>query len=343
MMTIEDFVAGMPKAENHIHQDGATSPQSALVLAQKHQMSLPFRTPEEADSLFRYQNLGEFIRIIDSVNAVIQTEDDIVYLLIELGRDAARQNIRYREIMLANDFHERMGLSLDGQMRGFVRGKEAAKALFGVEFACIPEIDRTMDPKKSAEYPERLAPWREKANIVAIGLESAEAGFPAHLHRQAFQNARAMGYPITSHAGEACGAESIWDSLESIGSTRIDHGVRAVEDPALMEYLAKHRILLTVCPHSNLSLQVFPDMEHHSIVQLMQAGIPVSINSDDPPFFRADLNKNYVDVVRTFRLDKKQLLAIAENAFVYSYAPQNVIASAVRELHVYFETHDYTL
>lgn len=254
-------------------------------------MSLPFRTPEEADKLFQYQNLGDFIRVIDSVNAVIQTEDDIVYLLIELGRDAARQNIRYREVMLANDFHERTGLPLDAQMRGFVRGKEAAKALFGVEFACIPEIDRTMDPKKSADYAERLTPWREKANIVAIGLESAEVGFPAHLHRQAFQNARALGYPITSHAGEACGPESIWDSIESIGSTRIDHGVRAVEDPALLDYLAKHEILLTVCPHSNLSLGIFPDMEHHSIMQLMAAGIPVSINSDDPPFFRADLNK----------------------------------------------------
>ena len=107
-MTIEDFIAGMPKAENHIHQDGATSPQSALYLAEKRHMALPFHTPEEADSLFQYENLGDFIRIIDSVNAVIQTEDDIVYLLIELGRDAARQNIRYREVMLANDFHERM-------------------------------------------------------------------------------------------------------------------------------------------------------------------------------------------------------------------------------------------
>lgn len=342
-MTIEAFIAGMPKAENHIHQDGATSPQAALHLAEKHHMTLPFRTPEEADDLFHYENLGDFIRIIDGVNAVIKTEDDIAYLLVELGRDAARQNIRYREVMLANDFHERTGLPLDEQMRGFVRGKEAAKELFGVEFACIPEVDRTMDPKKSAGFPERLEPWREKANIVAIGLESAEAGFPAHLHQQAFQNARALGYPITSHAGEACGPESIWDSLESIGSGRIDHGVRAVEDPALLEHLARHKILLTVCPYSNLSLGIFPDMEHHSIMQLIDAGIPVSINSDDPPFFRGDLNENYVGVVRAFRLSKQQLLPIAENAFTYSYAPKELIASAVQELHAYFATHDYSL
>lgn len=342
-MTIEAFIAGMPKAENHIHQDGATSPQAALHLAERHNMTLPFRTPEEADDLFHYKSLGDFIRVIDSVNAVIKAEDDIAYLLMELGRDAARQNIRYREIMLANDFHERTGLPLDEQMRGFVRGKEAVKELFGVEFACIPEVDRTMDPKKSADFPERLEPWRKKANIVAIGLESAEVGFPAHLHQQAFQNARALGYPITSHAGEACGPESIWDSLESIGSGRIDHGVRAVEDPALLEYLARHKILLTVCPYSNLSLGIFSDMEHHSIMQLINAGIPVSINSDDPPFFRGDLNENYVGVVRGFHLSKQQLLPIAENAFTYSYAPKELIASALQELHTYFDAHDYTL
>lgn len=342
-MTIESFIAGMPKAENHIHQDGATSPAAALRLAARHHMTLPFRTPEEAEALFQYESLGDFIRVIDSVNAVIRDEDDIAYLLTELGRDAARQNIRYREVMLANDFHERMGLSLDAQMRGFVRGRRAAKALFGVELACIPEVDRTMDPRRSAGFPERLEPWRGEANIVAIGLESAEAGFPARLHREAFQNARALGYPVTSHAGEACGPESIWDALESIGSGRIDHGVRAVEDPDLVRYLAEHQILLTVCPYSNLSLHIFPDMEHHSIRQLMDAGVPVSINSDDPPFFRGDLNKNYVGVVRAFRLTKQQLLPVAENAFTRSYAPKALIDASVRELRAYFESHDYTL
>lgn len=342
-MTLQEFIAGMPKAENHIHQDGATSPENALYLAKRHHMTIPFETPEEADKLFQYRDLNDFIRVIDATNAVIQDEEDIAYLVTELGRDAAAQNIRYREVMLSCDFHERTGIPLDAQMRGFIRGKEAAKTRFGVEFACIPELDRTSPPERNLSIVNRLEPWRERANIVAVGLDSAEVGFPAHWQKKAFLRAKELGYHLTSHAGEAYGPASILDSLDEAGCGRIDHGVRAVEDPELVKRLAREKIFLTVCPISNLALKVFPDMEHHSIRQLMDAGVPVSINSDDPPFFRGNLNENYEAVVRTFRLTKPELLEIAKNAFVYSYAPQTMTDLWVKELDAYFESNDYVL
>ena len=268
-----DLIVNIPKAENHIHQDGATSPESALYLAERHGMTLPFSTPEEAAQRFQYRNLGDFIRMIDATNAVIQDEEDIAYLVTELGRDAATQNIRYREVMLSCDFHERTGISLDAQMRGFIQGREAAKTQFGVEFACIPELDRTSPPERNLSLVNRLEPWRKDANIVAVGLDSAEAGYPAHRHKEAFRRARELGYYLTAHAGEAYGPVSIWDSLDEAGCGRIDHGVRAVEDPELVNRLARDHIFLTVCPLSNLALKVFPDMEHHSIKQLMDAGV----------------------------------------------------------------------
>jgi len=315
-MTLQEFISGMPKAENHIHQDGATSPESALYLAERHGMTLPFSTPEEAAQRFQYRNLGDFIRMIDATNAVIQDEEDIAYLVTELGRDAATQNIRYREVMLSCDFHERTGISLDAQMRGFIQGREAAKTQFGVEFACIPELDRTSPP---------------------------EAGYPAHRHKEAFRRARELGYYLTAHAGEAYGPVSIWDSLDEAGCGRIDHGVRAVEDPELVNRLARDHIFLTVCPLSNLALKVFPDMEHHSIKQLMDAGVPVSINSDDPPFFCGDLNENYEAVVRTFRLAKPELHALAKSAFTNSYAPQTMVNGWIQELDDYFSENDFIL
>lgn len=342
-MTLREFIAGMPKAENHIHQDGATSPESALYLAKRHHMTIPFETPEEADRVFQYRDLGEFIRVIDATNAVIQDEEDIAYLVTELGRDAAAQNIRYREVMLSCDFHERTGIPLDVQMRGFVRGREAAKAQFGVEFACIPELDRTSPPKRNLSVVNRLGPWREAANIVAVGLDGAEAGFPAHWQKEAFSRAEELGYPLTAHAGEDCGSVSILDCLDTVGCRRIDHGVRAVESPELVKRLAEEKIFLTVCPISNLALKVFPDMEHHSIRQLMDAGVPLSINSDDPPFFRGNLNENYEAVVRTFRLRKPELLEIAKNAFICSYAPRGAVNRWTEELERYFEKNDYTL
>lgn len=342
-MTLQEFISGMPKAENHIHQDGATSPESALYLAERHGMTLPFSTPEEAAQRFQYRNLGDFIRMIDATNAVIQDEEDIAYLVTELGRDAATQNIRYREVMLSCDFHERTGISLDAQMRGFIQGREAAKTQFGVEFACIPELDRTSPPERNLSLVNRLEPWRKDANIVAVGLDSAEAGYPAHRHKEAFRRARELGYYLTAHAGEAYGLVSIWDSLDEAGCGRIDHGVRAVEDPELVNRLARDHIFLTVCPLSNLALKVFPDMEHHSIKQLMDAGVPVSINSDDPPFFCGDLNENYEAVVRTFRLAKPELHALAKSAFTNSYAPQTMVNGWIQELDDYFSENDFIL
>ena len=243
-MTLHDFVAGMPKAENHIHQDGATSPESALYLAQRHRMKIPFSSPEEAYQMFQYRDLGDFIRIIDATNAVIQDEEDIAYLVAELGRDAAAQNIRYREVMLSCDFHERTGIPLDAQMRGFIQGKRIAKERYGVEFSCIPELDRTSPPERNLSLVSRLEPWRKDAGIVAVGLDSAEAGYPAHWHRDAFRLAKELGYHLTAHAGEAYGPVSILDALDEAGCDRIDHGVRAVEDDALVERLAREHILL---------------------------------------------------------------------------------------------------
>ena len=339
-MTLKEFIAGMPKAENHVHQDGCTTPQSALFLSGKNGVPIPFSTPEEADALFRYENLGDFIRVIDGTNAVIQNEDDIAFLVTEIGRDAKRQNIRLREVMLACDFHEREGIPLDEQLSGFVRGKEAAKELFDVELTCIPEVDRTMDPKKSALFPERLIPWREKAGIYAVGLESAEAGYPAHWHEEAFRSARELGFHVTSHAGEAYGPESIWDSIQSIGSERIDHGVRAIEDPELVRYLADQQIPLTICPFSNLSLKLFPDMASHSFGELYDAGIPISINSDDPTFFRGDLNENLEAVVRTFKLSKNRLFDLAANGFRLAFAPEEMKSRGIAELEAYFAANN---
>lgn len=340
-MTLHDFVAGMPKAENHIHQDGATSPESALHLAQRHRMKIPFSSPEEACQMFQYRDLGDFIRIIDATNAVIQDEEDIAYLVAELGRDAAAQNIRYREVMLSCDFHERTGIPLDAQMRGFIQGKRIAKERYGVEFSCIPELDRTSPPERNLSLVGRLEPWRKDACIVAVGLDSAEAGYPAHRHKEAFRLAKELGYHLTAHAGEAYGPVSILDALDEAGCDRIDHGVRAVEDPALVERLARENILLTVCPLSNLALKIFPDMRHHSIKTLMNAGVSVSINSDDPPFFRGNLNENYEAVAEAFQLSKSELYTLAKTAFTRSYAPQPLIDGWVEELDTYFKENDF--
>ena len=335
-MTLKEFIQGMPKAENHVHLDGATSAQSALVLSEKNGVPLPFQTLEEADALYRFDNLDGFLRIINAVCQVIRTADDFRYLTVELARDAARQNIRYREVMFSCAYHEARGIPFSAMMEGFIAGRREARERYGVLLVGIPELDRTIPPEENLAFIERMLPFRKEAALVAVGLDNAEAGYPAHRHAAAFARAGELGFGRTAHAGEAYGPVSVTDTLDSLHTTRIDHGVRSLEDPALVERLAREKILLTICPLSNVGLKVYPDMKSHSFKKLFDAGVPVSINSDDPPFFLSDLNDNYLAVMEAFSLGLEQLHEIAQNAFAYSYAPQEFKERSLRELDDYF-------
>ncbi len=335
-MTLKELIAGMPKAENHVHLDGATSPKSALELARRNNAPLPFSTVEEADALYRFENLDGFLSIINAVCQVIKTADDFYYLTVELAKDAARQNIRYREIMFSCAYHEARGIPFSAMMEGFIAGRREALDRYDVYFAGIPELDRTMPPEENLAFVDRMAAFREDAALVAVGLDNAEAGYPAHKHAAAFKRARELGFGVTAHAGEDCGPDSVIDTLNSLHTKRIDHGVRSVEDPALVKRLAGEKILLTVCPLSNVCLNVYPDIKSHSFKRLYDAGVPVSVNSDDPPFFRSDLNGNFLAVAEAFDLTTEQICEVAKNAFTYSFAPKTLIGEGVRALDAYF-------
>ena len=335
-MDLTSFIAGMPKAENHVHLDGSTSPASALALGRRNGIALPFSSVEEAVERYRYEDLDGFLRIINAVCQVIQTEEDFAFLTEELAKQAKAQNIRCREVMLSCHYHESRGISFETQIRGFIRGRKIAWEKYGVYLCAVPEIDRTMPPEESLVFIDRLLPWREEAGIAAVGLDGAEAGYPAHRHQAAFARAKECGFHVTSHAGEAYGPVSVIDSLDAIGSERIDHGVRSIEDPELVRRLAREEILLTVCPISKVALKVYPSLAAHPFKKLLDAGVPVTVNSDDPPFFTSDLNDNYCAVAQAFSLTLEELLKIAKDAFVRSFAPPERIAAGVEELEKYF-------
>lgn len=338
-MTIRTFIEAMPKAENHYHFDGGTYPASALELAKRNNVKIPFSNVEEAEELYKFDCLDDFIRTINTVCSVILTAEDFEYLTIEIAKDAKRQNILYREVMFSCGYHEQRGIPFTEIMKGFIAGRRVALKKYGVFLAGIPALDRTMNPEENLAFIDRIVPFREEAGLVAVGLDSTERGYPAHLNAAAFARAGELGFGRTAHAGEDDGPSSVADTLDSLGADRIDHGVRAIEDPQLVARLAREKILLTVCPISNVRLKVYPDMARHSFKRLYDAGVPVSVNSDDPPFFQGDLNDNYVSVVEAFGLSMTQLLEIAKNAFLYSFAPADVKARGVTELDTYFNVH----
>lgn len=342
-MELREFIKGMPKAENHLHFDGSTYPASVIELSKRNNVKLPFSTIAEAEESYKFNNLGDFIKTVNMVCSVIVTAEDFKYLTLEIARDAHEQNICYRDVMLSCAYHEKRGIPFAVMMKGFIAGREEAMGKYGVYLAAIPEIDRTISPDESLEFIDRMIEFKDAAKIVAIGLDGPESGFPAHVHAAAFARAKELGLKLTAHAGEDYGPVSISDALDYLKVDRIDHGIRAIEDSVLVKRLAEEKILLTICPLSNVGLKVYPDLQSHSFKRLLDAGVPVTVNSDDPPFFQGNLIDNYVAVVEAFDLSIDELYEIAKNSFVYSYAPASLIENKVAELEAYFKRYAHML
>ena len=237
---------------------------------------------------------------------------------VEFGADAARQNITYREVFFSYEAHRNRGIPWETVIEGIAAGRAQIKERYGVEMWFIADMDRTADPEASLQMVELAQHSRNKAGIIGVGMDSKEAYHPASRHQIGFERAKELGLRLVAHAGEDAGAESVWDAL-SMGVERIDHGVRSIEDNKLLQRLVEMQIPLTVCPVSNVQLKIFPNMASHPIKQLMDAGVFVTINSDDPPMFHADVVDNYLQVADTFNLTVDDVEKLARNSFIAAF------------------------
>lgn len=327
---LETFVAGIPKGENHLHMVGVMQPDFTARLAKRNGMELPGRDvllPHE------FSGLTDFIRSYVIAASTLQTIEDYRDLVIYTGAEAKRQNIVYRECMFTDSCHMGRGISMDTMFNGLRQGRDEMHRR-GVDMKFIAAIDRSESPEKGLAFVEGLASHRDI--ISAVGLDGPETGFPPEIHEKAFHRARELGFIVTAHAGEEGGPDSILGALDTLGVSRIDHGVRAVESPELVRRLADIKIMLTTCPLSNISLKVYPDMMQHPLQKLYAAGCAVTVNSDDPAFFHSNLNDNYVAIIKAFQLTKEEIHQIAANAFRYSLADAKKKADYLKKLDDYF-------
>lgn len=316
MLTSElrTFIQNIPKAELHCHLEGSIQPATLLKLARNNSMELPFEDEAGARKFFEFKNLNQFIDILSFTASTLKTANDFETVTVELGADAARQKITYREVFLSYDAHQRRGIPWPIVNEGIARGRKIVQEKYNVEMWFIADIDRTTEKEESLNMVELAHASRHDVGIIGIGMDSKEAGNPASRHKAAFERAKELGFRLVAHAGEDVGPESVWDAL-SMGIERIDHGVRSIEDDKLVQHLVNIQIPLTVCPVSNIQLKVFPTMAQHSIKPLMDAGAFVTINSDDPPMFGADLVENYLQVADTFNLTADDIEKLAKNSF----------------------------
>lgn len=320
-MELAEFIQRMPKAELHVHLEGSILPHTLLKLAQHNQVSLPAEDEAGLSQVYRFRDFAEFLKTYLMITKCLRTVDDYRLIAYEFGRECARQNIRYAEVtftILTN--MELTGLTWQEVLLGLNTGRDQAYVDFGVSWRWIFDIVRNV-PETQKQVLEIALSAREMG-VIALGLGGLEAGYPPELFADTFSRAEKAHLHRVPHAGEISGPQSVWSAVKLLQAERIGHGVRSIEDPSLIEYLASTSIPLEVCPTSNVCLKVFPDYGHHPLRKLWDAGVFLTIGSDDPPMFGTDLTNEYQMLVKEFNFTKLELERISLNAIRGSFLSQ---------------------
>jgi adenosine deaminase len=312
--TIDDRIRAMPKVELHVHLEGSIRPETLLTLARRNNKPLPFDTVEGLREWYRFTNFRHFVEIYVAITNCLKTPDDIELIAREFLQGQAEQNILHSEVTYtALTVCDLTGIDFDAQLDAINRARAWAERELGVTMALIVDIAREV----SAERGRITAEWVADAQgrgVDALGLGGYEVGHPPFKHAHAFDAARGRGVISIPHAGETEGPASIWGAVRRLGARRIGHGVRCLEDPALVAHLRAQQIPLEVCPSSNVCLGVAPSLAAHPLPRLIEAGLNVTINSDDPPLFNTTLTDELLRCAHTFGFDFETLQQLSINA-----------------------------
>ena len=319
-MITYDLIAAMPKVELHVHLEGSIRPATLLTLAQRNGVRLPADSLEGLQTLYRFTDFRHFISTYMLISSCLKTVSDFELIAYEFGADMNRQNIRYAEVTFTPPTSvTNPGLSFEAIMEGLNQGRARARTDFGIEFRWVLDIVRDLPDTRI-----QVAEWAATAldqGVVGFGLGGTESEYPPEWFADAFELARGAGLHSVPHAGETTGPDSVWGAIRSLKAERLGHGVRSIEDPALVDYLGQHQIPLEVCPTSNLCLGIYPSYQTHPIRLLMEKGLYVTVNSDDPPMFNTDLNHEYKTLVDNLSFSQSELEKLSLNALNASYLP----------------------
>jgi adenosine deaminase len=314
---MEAFVRGLPKAELHLHIEGSLEPQLALRLARKHGVRLPHASVAELRAAYDFGNLQQFLDIYYAVADVLRDEDDFHELALDYMRRAHEQGVVHAEIFFDPQTHTDRGIAFGTVVAGLTRALAEAQHRFGMTYRLIACFLRHLSAEQAMRTLDEVLEHR--GLIAAVGLDSSELGHPPSKFTAVFDRARAQGLLTVAHAGEEGPPAYIREALDLLHVRRIDHGVRCEEDPELLQRLVREGIALTVCPLSNVKLKVFDRMEHHNLKRLLDAGVRVTVNSDDPAYFGGYVLENYLAVQRGLALTRAELATLARNSIEGSF------------------------
>lgn len=318
MSDLNAFIAGLPKAELHVHHVGSASPRIVAELAARHPDSGVPHDPEALRDYFTFTDFAHFIEIYLSVVDLLRDAEDVRLLTFEVARDLARQQVRYAELTVTPYSHTRRGIPAGAFLEAIEDARVAAEKELDVVLRWTFDIPGEAG-LPAAEETARIATESGPDGLLSFGLGGPEIGVPRAQFKPYFDRAIAAGLHSVPHAGETTGPETVWDALTSLRAERIGHGTSSVRDPRLLEHLAEHRIPLEVCPTSNIATRAVEDLEEHPVREMVEAGVLVTVNSDDPPMFGTDLNTEYAIAARLLSLDAAGIAALARNAVRASF------------------------
>ena len=319
MTGIEDFIRAVPKAELHLHIEGTLEPELMFELARRNKVKLRFRSVEELRRAYHFRDLQSFLDIYYEGARVLLRERDFYDLAWAYFEHAARQNVRRAEIFFDPQTHTDRGVPFKTVLEGLHRAVEKARKELGLSADLILCFLRHLSAEAAMETLEEALNFKDR--IIAVGLDSGEEGNPPEKFAAVFERARREGFKAVAHAGEEGPADYIRQALDVLKVSRIDHGVRCLEDACLVKRLARERIPLTVCPLSNVKLRVFDTMKRHNLKKLLDSGLRVSVHSDDPAYFGGYALENYLAVRKALKLSKADVARLAKNSFQASFLP----------------------
>ena len=335
------FILGLPKAELHLHIEGSLEPEMMFALARRNQVALPYDSVEAIRAAYQFTDLQSFLDLYYAGAAVLQTEQDFYDLTRAYIDRAIADNVLHAEIFFDPQTHTARGIEITTVFAGIARALREARDQRGFSSRMILCFLRHLSEDDAMSTLESALPLRETYADLwnGVGLDSSELGNPPEKFAHVFTIAQAMGLHIVAHAGEEGPPAYIRGALDELGAERIDHGVRAEEDPALMERLIQEQIPLTVCPLSNLKLCVVKDLRQHNLKRMLDAGVCVTINADDPSYFGGYVNDNFIACAEAMPLTRSDLLQLAANSFKASFVDDSQRDTWLQTLRSYASQH----
>ena len=330
MHDTDALIKRLPKCELHIHIEGSLEPEMMFALARRNGIDLPYPSVEALRQAYRFRNLQDFLDLYYRGMSVLITEQDFYDLAFAYLERAHADNVRHVEMFFDPQGHTARGVAFATVVEGLHRAIVDAGRKLGVQASLIMCFLRHLDEADAERTLDRALAFKDR--IVGVGLDSSEAGHPPSKFERVFGRARDAGFFLTAHAGEEGPPSYVWEALDLLGVARIDHGVRSVEDDALVGRLARERVALTVCPLSNLRLRVVDDLAHHPLRRMMDKGLVVTVNSDDPAYFGGYVNQNYRAVSDALGLGRDEIATIVRNGFHAALMPVSEKDAALAEV-----------